>query len=112
MAGSKEATDRPSYHAVGKEDIVAVDRKTFRSNVHVGTFWVAQESDWVLLGCMQHPLPSCCQTGKEVPINSSLHCTCRKGFFLSQKYTPEETMEDSARTTGEMHIPYILYASI
>ena len=33
MAGSKEATDRPSYHAVGKEDIVAVDRKTFRSDV-------------------------------------------------------------------------------
>eukprot|EP00731_Ephydatia_muelleri_P034291 Em0054g14a len=33
MAGSKEATDRPSYHAVGNKDIVAVDRKTFRSDV-------------------------------------------------------------------------------
>ena len=33
MVGSKEATDRPSCHAVGKEDIVAVDRKTFRSDV-------------------------------------------------------------------------------
>ena len=38
-AGSKEATDRPSYHAVGKEDIVAVDRKTFRSDVWEHNEW-------------------------------------------------------------------------
>ena len=50
MAGSKEATDRPSYHAVGKEDIVAVDRKTFRSDVweHFGWHWKAIGSSWVV----------------------------------------------------------------
>eukprot|EP00731_Ephydatia_muelleri_P001200 Em0001g1200a len=50
MAGSKEATDRPSYHAVGKEDIVAVDRKTFRSDVweHYGWHRKAIGSSWVV----------------------------------------------------------------
>ena len=50
MAGSKEATDRPSYHAVGKEDIVAVDRKTFRSDVweHFGWHRKAIGSSWVV----------------------------------------------------------------
>ncbi|KAL5470947.1 hypothetical protein EMCRGX_G029009 [Ephydatia muelleri] len=50
MAGSKEATDRPSYHAVGKEDIVAVDRKTFKSDVweHFGWHRKAIGSSWVV----------------------------------------------------------------
>ena len=45
-----EATDRPSYHAVGKEDIVAVDRKTFRSDVweHFGWHRKAIGSSWVV----------------------------------------------------------------
>ena len=32
MAAKKELTDKPSYHAVDKEDIVGVDRKMLRSN--------------------------------------------------------------------------------
>ena len=50
MAGSKEATDRPSYHAVGNKDIVAVDRKTFRSDVweHFGWHRKAIWSSWVV----------------------------------------------------------------
>ena len=32
MAATKELTDKPSYNAVGKEDIVGVDRIMFRSN--------------------------------------------------------------------------------
>ena len=48
MAGSKEATDRPSYHAVGKEDIVAVDRKTFRSDVWEHFGWYRKAPTWVV----------------------------------------------------------------
>ena len=38
MAATKESTDKPSYHAVGKKDIVGVDRRMFRSNAweHLG----------------------------------------------------------------------------
>ena len=54
MAGSKEATDRPSYHAVGKEDIVAVDRKTFRSDVWEHFGWYRKAPGLYQPGCMQH----------------------------------------------------------
>ena len=33
MAASKEPTDKLSYHAVGKENIVGFDRKMFKTNV-------------------------------------------------------------------------------
>ena len=52
MAATKESTDKPSYQAVGKEDIVGVDRKIFRSNVwgHFGLHNKAIGSSWVV--CM------------------------------------------------------------
>ena len=50
MAATKESTDKPSYHAAGKEDIVGVDRKMFRSNAweHVGWHKKAIGSSWVV----------------------------------------------------------------
>ena len=52
MAATKESTDKPSYHAVGKEDIVSagVDRKMFRSNAweHFGWHKKAIGSSWVV----------------------------------------------------------------
>ena len=50
MAETKESTDKPSYHAAGKEDIVGVDRKMFRSNAweHFGWHKKAIGSSWVV----------------------------------------------------------------
>ena len=52
LHATKESTDKPSYHAVGKENIVGVDRKMFRSNAweHFGWHRKAIGSS---LGCVQ-----------------------------------------------------------
>ena len=81
MAGSKETTDRPSYHAV---DIVAVDRKTFRSDVweHFGWHRKAIGSSWVVFNMKSTSLMLPNWQGSTYQFQPPLHL--QKGFSVPQ----------------------------
>ena len=68
MAATKEPTDKPSYHAVGKEDIVGVDRKMFKSNVWEHFGWHKKRSG----------PPGLCATGAAhgCPERATIHLIC------------------------------------
>ena len=70
MAASNKPTDKPSYHAVGKENIVGVDRKMYKSNVLEHFVW-HRKTIGSLLGCA-------CATGAThgCPERATIHLIC------------------------------------
>ena len=39
-----------------KDEFMRDDRKVFKSTVNLGVLWMAQKSNWFLLGILQHVL--------------------------------------------------------